>query len=100
MIDGAEESGVEEATRFADDLLAGKGDTLAILKSIPTAIPKHITVDVSELAIGDMIRVGELKPMEGVTVLEGADRVIVHVTHPTADEPGTQITIYGTALAE
>ena len=42
MIDGAEESGVEEATRFADDLLAGKGDTLAILKSIPKPTPKPL----------------------------------------------------------
>jgi hypothetical protein len=42
IIDRAEESGVEEATRFADDLLAGKGDTLAILKSIPTPTPKPL----------------------------------------------------------
>ena len=56
------------------------------VECLPTAIPQHITVDVSELAIGDLIRVGELKPMEGVTVLEGADRVIVHVTHPTAEK--------------
>ena len=56
------------------------------VECLPTAIPQHIAVDVSELAIGDMIRVGELKPMEGVTILEGADRVIVHVTHPTAEK--------------
>lgn len=56
------------------------------VECLPTAIPQHITVDVSALAIGDLIRVGELKPIEGVTVMEGADRVIVHVTHPTAEK--------------
>lgn len=56
------------------------------VECLPTAIPEHITVDVSELAIGDLIRVGELPGLEGVTVLEDANRVLVHVTHPTAEK--------------
>ncbi len=56
------------------------------VECLPTAIPAHIPVDVSELAIGDLIRVGELKPVEGVTIMEDADRVLVHVTHPTAEK--------------
>ncbi|MGH9364204.1 MAG: 50S ribosomal protein L25 [Thermoanaerobaculia bacterium] len=56
------------------------------VECLPTAIPEHIPVDVSELAIGDLIRVGQLPSVEGVTVLEDADRVLVHVTHPTAEK--------------
>ena len=56
------------------------------VECLPTAIPEHIPVDVSELAIGDLIRVGQLPRIEGVTVLEDSDRVLVHVTHPTAEK--------------
>jgi large subunit ribosomal protein L25 len=56
------------------------------IECLPTDIPAHIPVDVSELAIGDAIRVSDLKPVAGVTIVDNPEKVVVHVTHPTREE--------------
>jgi hypothetical protein len=43
-------------------------------------------VDVTALSIGDAIRVSELSAPEGVTIVEDPEKVVVHVTHPTAEK--------------
>lgn len=49
------------------------------IECLPGSIPEHIGVDVAELAIGQSLRVGDLKLGEGIRLLTDADRVIVHV---------------------
>jgi len=49
------------------------------VECLPASIPEHIDVDVTELAIGQNVRAGDLKLAEGVRPLMDADRVIVHV---------------------
>jgi large subunit ribosomal protein L25 len=56
------------------------------LECLPGAIPEKIPVDVSELKIGDLIRLSDVPAVEGVTFLDPPDRVLLHVTHPTAEK--------------
>jgi large subunit ribosomal protein L25 len=53
---------------------------------LPSDIPERITVDVSELEMGQAVRVGDLKVPDKVTMLSDADLVIVHVVAPRAEE--------------
>jgi large subunit ribosomal protein L25 len=56
------------------------------IECLPTNIPAHLPVDVTELAIGDAIRVAELRVPEGVTIVDNPEKVVVHVTHPMREE--------------
>ena len=56
------------------------------IECLPGNIPAHLPVDVSELAIGDAIRVSELKVPDGVAIVDNPEKVVVHVTHPTREE--------------
>jgi large subunit ribosomal protein L25 len=56
------------------------------VECLPGNIPKHIPVDVTALSIGDAIRVSELSPPEGVTIVDDPEKVVIHVTHPTAEK--------------
>jgi large subunit ribosomal protein L25 len=53
---------------------------------LPVDIPEKITVDVSQLEMGQAVRVGDLKVPDKVTMLSEADLVIVHVVAPRAEE--------------
>ena len=52
------------------------------IKCLPTEIPQHIEVDVTELGIGDAVHVKDLK-LEGLEVLTDINRSIVTVVPPT-----------------
>jgi large subunit ribosomal protein L25 len=56
------------------------------VECLPGNIPEHIPVDVTALAIGDAIRISELAQLEGVTVVDDPEKVVVHVTHPTTEK--------------
>lgn len=49
------------------------------VECLPGQIPEHIDVDVTELSIGQSLRVGDLKLADGVRALMDSDRIIVHV---------------------
>lgn len=58
---------------------------------LPTAIPESLPVDVSELAIGDVITVGDIVPPEGVRLLNDPEEAVVTVTAPQAEpEPDAE----------
>ena len=56
------------------------------VECLPGDLPESITVDVSKLAVGDGIHVSELTLPKGVTVLNDAELVVVHVVAPTVEE--------------
>jgi large subunit ribosomal protein L25 len=56
------------------------------VECLPGNIPKHMPVDVSALSIGDALRISQLVAPEGVTVVDDPEKVVVHVTHPTAEK--------------
>lgn len=52
------------------------------LHCLPMQIPTEISVDVSELEIGDAIHIGDLSFADEVEVLDEADRIIATVSQP------------------
>jgi large subunit ribosomal protein L25 len=67
------------------------------IECLPTNIPAHLPIDVTELGIGDAIRVSELKVPEGVTIVDNPEKVVLHVTHPTREEEPVAAAAEGTA---
>ena len=58
-------------------------------------------MDVSDLGIGDAIRVSDLPPIEGVRIVDNPEKVVVHVAHPTREEEPVAAAAEGvTELAE
>jgi large subunit ribosomal protein L25 len=49
------------------------------ISCLPVNLPDHIEIDVTDLDIGDSIKVKEMKLAEGITVLDPADAAIVAV---------------------
>jgi len=47
-----------------------------------TSVPENISVDISELDVGDTIRVGDLDAGQGNEILTGADEVVVSCIVP------------------
>ena len=57
------------------------------IECLPGDLPEAITVDVSNLQIGESIHVRDLTLPKGVTVLNDADLTVVSVAAPTVEEP-------------
>ncbi len=56
------------------------------IECLPGKIPAHLPIDVTELAIGDALRIAQIPAMEGITVVDDPEKVLVHVTHPTQEK--------------
>jgi large subunit ribosomal protein L25 len=58
------------------------------VEALPMDVPDRLELDVSGMAIGDSLRVGDLRSLEGVTILDDPDAVLATVTQPTrVEEP-------------
>jgi large subunit ribosomal protein L25 len=56
------------------------------VEALPLEMPEHLDVDVSELHIGDSLRLSALRVPDGVTLLDDAEEtVLATVTHPTRE---------------
>ncbi|HEY2797722.1 MAG TPA: 50S ribosomal protein L25 [Thermoanaerobaculia bacterium] len=67
------------------------------IECLPGNIPAHIAVDVTELGIGDAIRVAELPVLEGVTVVDNPEKVVLHITHMMREEEPAAVAAEGAA---
>lgn len=56
------------------------------IECLPGEIPAHIAVDVSEVGMGESLRMAQVIAPPGVKILEDAGRVVVHVAHPAKEE--------------
>ena len=56
------------------------------VECLPTDIPEHIVINVSELKMNEAIHVKEVKVKDGVRFLDDADDVVVAVVPPQAEE--------------
>jgi large subunit ribosomal protein L25 len=56
------------------------------IECLPGDIPSSIKVDVSELHMGQSLRVSEIAASGTYRVVEDPERVIAHVTHPRREE--------------
>ena len=59
---------------------------------LPTNIPDHIHIDVSELGIGDSIRVEDLPPTEGYRILTEPERPILVIAAPAEEKEEEAVT--------
>lgn len=55
------------------------------IECLPQNIPPHIDVDISGLAIGDSIKVGDIK-IEGIEILNDENASIISIVPPTIEE--------------
>jgi large subunit ribosomal protein L25 len=67
------------------------------VECLPGNIPQHIPVDVTELSIGDALRVSQIPPIDGVEVVDDPEKVLVHVTHPTAEKAPEAVAVEAAA---
>lgn len=56
------------------------------IEALPKDVPEHLEVDISELEIGDSVRVGDLTPPPGVEIVSDADEMILTILPPTMYE--------------
>jgi len=77
--------------------------THVVIEALPNAIPSAIVLDVSEVEIGDSLRISDLPVIEGVTHTEDPDAVVMSVTTMAAEEvvePEVELEGEGEELAE
>ena len=65
-------------------MLEQKIDQLEV-ECLPKDLPEDINLDVSGLAMGDSIHIGDITLPEGVKILDAADRTVVVVTAPKSE---------------
>src|SRR6266550_3723253 len=57
------------------------------VEALPMEVPEHLEADVSEMAIGDTLRLSAVRPPEGVRLLDDLEEtVIATVTQPMREE--------------
>ena len=52
------------------------------VECLPSDVPEHIDVDISSLELGDALRVADIAPPEGVTILTNEDESVLAVVVP------------------
>lgn len=58
------------------------------VEALPLEVPDRLPIDVSQMAIGDSLRLAELAVPDGVTILDDPETVLATVTPPTrVEEP-------------
>lgn len=72
---GAEEGGVADQVLFA-----------LPVEVLPLEVPDQITLDISDMQIGDVKRVEDLRLPEGVVALEDPERTVVTVSVPFLED--------------
>jgi large subunit ribosomal protein L25 len=55
------------------------------VEALPLEVPEHIDLDVSDMGMGDTLRIGDIRVPEGVTLLDDLETVVATVTAPTRE---------------
>jgi large subunit ribosomal protein L25 len=71
---GADEGGVVDQVQFT-----------AAVEVLPLEVPDELTLDVSDMQIGDVKRLGDLTLPDGVTLLDDPESTVVSVSAPTME---------------
>ena len=75
-----------EAVGVSEGGVLNQSNREVTIKVKPSAIPESIEVDVSELAIGDTLTVGDIREKSEFQILNEDDFALVSVTAPRSDE--------------
>jgi large subunit ribosomal protein L25 len=70
------------------------------VEALPLEIPEHIDLDVSNMATGDTLRIGDISVPEGVTLLDDPETVVATVTAATREIVEEEEVAEGEELAE
>jgi large subunit ribosomal protein L25 len=70
------------------------------VECLPGDIPESIVVYVTNLKIGDMIRVRDLVISDKIKILDDPETVVVAIEHPRAEEEVAAVVVEGEAEAE
>lgn len=60
------------------------------IECLPRHLPSHLEVDISQLMIGDSVRIENLS-FENVALLDDAHTVVAHVAHPRLEVPTVKV---------
>ena len=81
---GVEYTGVPIGVRDEGGIVETIAASVTI-SALPTAIPSHIELDISHLALGDTLKVSDLPEIDGVTYSADADDPLLTVVAPAAE---------------
>jgi large subunit ribosomal protein L25 len=56
------------------------------VEALPLEVPEHLELDVSQMAMGDTLRLADIKVPDGVTLLDDLETVAATVTAPSREE--------------
>jgi large subunit ribosomal protein L25 len=56
------------------------------VEALPLEVPEHIDLDVSHMALGDTLRLADIRVPAGVTLLDDLETVAATVTAPSREE--------------
>jgi large subunit ribosomal protein L25 len=56
------------------------------VEALPLEVPEHLELDVSHMALGDTLRLADIKVPDGVTLLDDLETVAATVTAPSREE--------------
>ncbi len=70
------------------------------IKCLPTAIPRHIEIDVSQLNIGHTLHVKDINPLKGIEFMDSPETPVVHVMIPAKEEAIVQPVVAEATTAE
>jgi large subunit ribosomal protein L25 len=77
-----------EATGVKEGGVLSQGVNEVNVEALPMEVPEHLEVDVTDLHIGDTLRLASLRVPAGVTLLDDPETVLATVTQPTrVEEP-------------
>jgi len=54
------------------------------VEALPTDIPSHIEADITDLGMGDHLRVADVTPPPGVDIVSDPEEIILSVVEPQA----------------
>jgi large subunit ribosomal protein L25 len=70
------------------------------VECLPADVPERIEFDISYLRIGESVRVGDLKPPEGVTFLTDPDTMVLAVVEPAVMDTELDLAVAGEEAPE
>ena len=71
-----------------------------LVEALPTDIPTSIAIDVSEMNVGDTLRISDLPVIEGVEYLDDVDEPLITVVLPAAEVAAEEEVLEGEELEE
>jgi large subunit ribosomal protein L25 len=70
------------------------------VECLPADIPEHLEVDVTNMKIGDLMRVKDIQVSDKIKILDDPETVIIAIEHPRAEEVVAPVAVEGETETE